>query len=96
METLSQAAVLADDCILTHKNIGSHRLQLPYQLNSQAAPFHPNPSLEGQNQPRGNPPGNFRFCPRPNQGLRNTSFTRARLFRLAWYMTCFGLLKVSM
>ena len=61
METLSQAAVLADDYILTHKNIGSHRLQLPSHLNNQAAPFYLNPSLGGQNQPRENPLGTLIF-----------------------------------
>ena len=69
VETLGQAAVLADDYILTHKSIGSHKLQLPAHLNRQAEPFHPNPHLGGQNQPRGNTPVNSCFRPRPNQSL---------------------------
>ena len=69
METLSQAAVLADDYTLTHKNVGRHRLQLPSLLNSQAEPFCPNPDPGGQNQPRENPSGSSRFHPIPNQGL---------------------------
>ena len=69
METLSQAAVLVDDYILTHRNIGSHRLQLPSHLNSQAESFRPNPNPGGQNQSRGNSPGSSRFRPKPNQGL---------------------------
>ena len=69
VKTLGQAAVLADDYILTHKSIGSHKLQLPSSLNRQAEPFHPNPHLGGQNQPRGNTPVNSCFHPRPNQSL---------------------------
>ena len=66
VETLGQAAVLADDYILTHKSIGSHNLQLPSHLNRQSEPFHPNPQLGGQNQPRGNTLVNSLFRPRSN------------------------------
>ena len=66
VETLGQAAVLADDYILTHKSIGSHKLQLPFHLNWQAGPFHPNPHLGDR---KGNTPENSYFRPRPNQSL---------------------------
>ena len=61
VETLSQAAVLADDYILTHKSISNPK-PLSTQMNSHAEPFHPNPKT-GQNQPRGytgSAPGNIR------------------------------------
>ena len=51
VETLGQAGVLADGYILTHKSIGSHKLQLPSHLNRQAEPFHPNSHLRRRTEP---------------------------------------------
>ena len=53
VETPSQAGVLVDDCILTHKNIGL-RTKLPTQLNSNAEFFCPSQGFGVQPLRRGN------------------------------------------
>ena len=65
VETLSQAAVLADDYILTHKSLSNPK-PLSTSMNSHAEPFYPNPNTGVQNQPKGNTDsaaGNV--CPHP-------------------------------
>ena len=53
VETLSQAGVLADDYILTHKSTGQ-RTQLPTQLNGNAEYFRPSQGFGMQPQRKGN------------------------------------------